>query len=60
MTDGGFDFASAVLILVAAIIPMYFRFRLKNHFRTRTMLLSIFALIHGSHHIFEVAGFENV
>lgn len=60
MTDGGFDLISAVLILTAAIIPIYFSFKLKNYFRTLMIALSVFALIHGSYHIFEVIGYENL
>ena len=60
MTSEGFDLASAILILVAAIIPIYFSFRLKNYFRHLMVILSVFTLIHGSYHIFEVMGYENI
>jgi hypothetical protein len=60
MTGGGFDLVSAILILAAAIIPIYFSFRLKNHFRMLMMILSVFALIHGGYHIFEAVGYENI
>jgi len=60
MTDGGFDLTSAILILAAAIIPIYFSFRLKNYFRILMVMLSIFALTHGSYHIFEVIGYEDL
>ena len=39
MTGGGFDLVSAVLILAAAIIPIYFSFKLKNNFRILMMIL---------------------
>ena len=58
MTDSGFDLASAILILLAAVIPIYFCIKLKNNFRILMMILSIFALVHGIYHIFEVIGFE--
>ena len=60
MAGGGFDLVSAVLILAAAIIPIYFSFKLKDNFRILMMILSIFALIHGVYHIFEVIGYENI
>jgi len=60
VTGGGFDLTSAILILVAALIPIYFSFRLKNHLRILMIILSVFALIHGSYHIFEVVGYENI
>ena len=58
MTNPGFDLASAILILLAAIIPIYFCMKLKNNFKILMMILSIFALVHGTYHIFEVVGFE--
>jgi hypothetical protein len=58
VTNPGFDLASAVLILLAAVIPIYFCIKLKNNFRILMMILSIFAVIHGTYHIFEVVGYE--
>jgi hypothetical protein len=58
VTNPGFDLASAVLILLAAVIPIYFCIKLKNNFRILMMTLSIFAVIHGTYHIFEVVGYE--
>lgn len=58
MTNPGFDLASAILILLAAIIPIYFCIKLKNNFRILMTILSIFAVIHGTYHIFEVVGYE--
>jgi hypothetical protein len=58
MTSPGFDLASAILILLAAVIPIYFCIKLKNNFRILMMILSIFAMMHGIYHIFEVVGYE--
>jgi hypothetical protein len=58
VTNPGFDLASAILILLAAVIPIYFCVKLKNNFRILMMILSIFAVIHGTYHIFEVVGYE--
>lgn len=60
MTDTGFDIASAILILVAAVIPIYFSFKLKNLLRTIMITVSIFTLVHGSYHILEVTGYDSV
>ena len=58
MTNVGFDFSSAILILLAAVIPIYFSTRLKNKFRNLMIILSVFAIIHGMYHIFEVVSYE--
>lgn len=60
MTDTGFDLVSAVLILVASVVPIYFSFKLKNLLRIIMITISIFALVHGTYHILEVTGFEFV
>lgn len=60
MSGGEFDLASAVLILTASIVPIYFSFKLKNILRIIMITISIFALVHGTYHILEVAGYEFV
>lgn len=61
MTDSGFDLASGILIFIAAIVPIYFSIMLKNNnLRLPMVVLSVFALIHGSYHILEVLHYETV
>ena len=60
MTDTGFDIVSAILILTAAVIPIYFSFKLKNLLRTMMIAISIFTLVHGSYHILEVIGYDDI
>lgn len=52
----GYDLASAILIFFAAVIPIYFCFRLKNNFRIWMLILTIFVLVHGTYHILEITG----
>lgn len=59
MTASGFDLVSGILIFVAAIVPICFSIRLKNNFlRLPMVVLSVFALIHGTYHILEVLHYE--
>ena len=59
MTVSGFDLVSGILIFVAAIVPIYFSIRLKNNFlRLPMVVLSVFAMIHGTYHILEVLHYE--
>ena len=59
MTASGFDLVSGILIFVAAIVPIYFSIRLKNNFlRLPMVVLSVFAMIHGTYHILEVLHYE--
>jgi len=50
--------ASAVIMLAAAIVPMYLSLRLKSNLRILTILLSLFILIHGIYHLAYFAGEE--
>ena len=58
MIDPGFDIISAILIFAAAVVPIYFSFKLKNNLRTLMAAVSIFTLVHGSYHILEVFHYE--
>ena len=59
MTATGFDLVSGILIFVAAIVPIYFSIRLKNNIlRLPMVVLSVFAMIHGTYHILEVLHYE--
>jgi hypothetical protein len=59
MTASGFDLVSGILIFIAAIVPIYFSIRLKNNFlRLPMVVLSVFAMIHGTYHILEVLHYE--
>ena len=50
--------ASAVIMLAAAIVPMYLSLRLKSNLRILTILLSLFIFIHGIYHLAYFAGEE--
>jgi hypothetical protein len=50
--------ASAVIMLAAAIVPMYLSLRLKSNLRILTILLSLFIFIHGFYHLAYFAGQE--
>ena len=56
----GYDLVSAILILFAAVIPIYFCIKLKNNFRILMMILSVFVLVHGAYHVLEVIGKDAV
>lgn len=59
MTASGFDLASGILIFVAAVVPIYFSFRLKNNaLRFPMGILSVFTTIHGIYHVLEVLHYE--
>ena len=48
---------SAAFIFVAAIVPLYLSFRLKNRLKKLSVVLSIFILIHGFYHVFGSLGY---
>src|SRR5438093_13710289 len=50
--------ASAVIVLAAAIVPIYLSLRLKSNLRVLTVLLSLFIFIHGLYHLAYFAGEE--
>lgn len=50
--------ASAVIMLAAAIVPIYLSLRLKSNLRILTILLSLFIFIHGIYHLAYFAGEE--
>ena len=50
--------ASAIIMLAAAIVPMYLSLKLKSNLRILTILLSIFIFIHGIYHLTYFAGEE--
>ena len=59
MTATGFDLVSGILIFIAAIVPIYFSIRLKNNFlRMPMVVLSVFAMIHGTYHFLEVLHYK--
>ena len=51
MIDADLHFVSAIFIFIAAIIPIYLSFRLKNALRRLTIVFAIFILIHGLYHV---------
>ena len=51
-------FVSAVVILLASIIPIYLTIKLKDNLKKLTALLSIFILIHAVYQIVGFYGFD--
>lgn len=59
MSDGNLlHLASAVIMLAAAIVPLYLSLRLKSNVRILTVLLAVFIFIHGIYHLAYYAGEE--
>ena len=59
MFDGNLlQLASAVIMLSAAIVPIYLSLRLKSNLRILTILLSLFIIVHGIYHLAYFAGEE--
>ena len=51
-------FVSAVVILLASVIPIYLTIKLKDNLKKLTALLSIFILIHAVYQIVGFYGFD--
>jgi hypothetical protein len=56
MLETELHFVSAIVILLAAIVPIYLTIRLKGNLRTLSAILSIFILTHSFYHILEFFG----
>lgn len=54
MLESQLHFISAILILLAAIVPIYLTIKLRNDLRKLVLILTIFILVHSVYHI---AGF---
>jgi uncharacterized membrane protein YoaK (UPF0700 family) len=52
------NFISIILVLVAAAVPTYLSFKIKNELRILTAFLSIFLFVHAGYHIAGVLGLE--
>ena len=51
MLESQLHFISAILILFAAIIPIYLTIKLRNDLRKLVLILTIFILVHSVYHI---------
>jgi hypothetical protein len=51
MLESQLHFISAILILFAAIVPIYLTIRLKSDLRKLVLILTIFILVHSIYHI---------
>ena len=49
---------SAIFIFVAAIIPVYLSFKLKQTLRKLTIGFAAFVIIHGIYHVFGTLGYD--
>ena len=49
---------SAIASFVAAVIPLYFTFKLKGYLKILSIVLSIFILIHGIYHMIDFYEYE--
>jgi hypothetical protein len=54
MSESQLHFISAILILFAAVVPIYLTIKLRNDLRKLVLILTIFILVHSIYHI---AGF---
>ena len=54
MLESQLHFISAILILLAAVVPIYLTIKLRNDLRKLVLILTIFILVHSIYHI---AGF---
>lgn len=54
------NFIDALLIFVAAVIPLYLIFRLEGHLRLLSIVLFAFVIIHAMYHIVAVIGYEDI
>lgn len=51
-------FVCTILMLAAALVPIYLSVMLKGNLRKLTILLSIFVLIHAGYHVTGVMGMD--
>lgn len=51
MLETNLHFISAIVICLAAIVPIYLTLKLKNSIRKLTLILTIFILTHAVYHI---------
>jgi hypothetical protein len=51
MLESQLHFISAILILFAAVVPIYLTVRLRNNLRKLVLVLTIFILVHAVYHI---------
>ena len=51
MVETNLHFISAIVICLAAIVPIYLTLKLKNSIRKLTLILTIFILTHAVYHI---------
>ena len=58
MLETQLHFISAVLILLAAIVPIYLTIKLKDNLKKLTAILSIFILIHAAYQVVGFFGFN--
>ena len=58
MSGTEINFVDAILIFVAAVIPLYLSFRLQGHLRLLTIVLFAFVIIHAVYHALEIFGYD--
>jgi hypothetical protein len=51
MLESQLHLVSAILILLAAVVPIYLTIRLKNNLRKLVIVLTIFILVHAVYHV---------
>jgi hypothetical protein len=56
MLESQLHFISAILILLAAVVPIYLTVRLRNNLRKLVLVLRIFILVHAVYHIVGIFG----
>lgn len=54
------NMVDAILIFVAAVIPLYLTFRLEGYLRLLAMTLFVFVIIHASYHTVAFIGYDEI
>ena len=60
MSELEINFIDAILIFVAAVIPLYLTFRLEGHLRLLAIALFAFVIIHALYHVFAIIGYDAI
>ena len=54
------NIVNAILIFVAAVIPLYLTFRLNGYLRVLTIALFVFVIVHALYHTVAVIGYDEI
>jgi len=51
---------SAISVFAAGIIPLFLSLKLRHNIKKLVIIFSVFILVHGAYHIFEISPMESV